>query len=57
MTVVDMNDARIQDAMAKLPRDFYGRVVLIYEAGELRRVELTQSIKPNIDRARAPIQK
>jgi len=31
-----------------LPRDYYGRITLIYEAGRVQRVELNQSIRPQL---------
>jgi len=35
-----------------LPREFYGRLTLIYEAGRVQRVEVHQSLRPQLaDRA------
>jgi len=39
-------------SIGDLPREFYGRLTLIYEAGRVQRVEVNQSLRPRLsDRA------
>jgi hypothetical protein len=52
-----VNDAALRRRFQQLPRGFYGRVALHFHAGVITGVEVTESLKPRIDRTRVPFAK
>lgn len=52
-----VNDAALRRRLEQLPRDFYGRVALHLHGGVTTGVEVTESLKPRIDRERVPFAK
>jgi hypothetical protein len=52
-----LTDEKIRRRLETLAPDFNGRVTLIYQDGCFQRLEITESLKPIVDRARSPIAK
>lgn len=47
----------IRARLARLPAGFNGQVSVIYRHGCIERVEITESLKPAVDRTPVPIAK